>query len=111
MAVNKTSALLAIVLLAVLCGVPRETEAAKLAISWPKWFWCFPDCVIGETCFYRVYRYCRRELPWVIPLNCVCVGLDWCDLTHITPLDRYGLPPSPPHGKFLEEVKETISTN
>ncbi|CAA7388272.1 unnamed protein product [Spirodela intermedia] len=67
---------------------PREAEAnadevAFAQIKWPKWFWCFPECVFGETCFFHVYDMCFDVDPkagWVI---CMLVALDWCDINHI----------------------------
>ncbi|PKA49164.1 hypothetical protein AXF42_Ash010849 [Apostasia shenzhenica] len=63
-----------------------SSSGTKIHLSWPKWFWCFPDCVIGETCFLRVYRFCRSHLPDAIVLNCILVALDWCDIMNPNPV-------------------------
>ncbi|KAL0906393.1 hypothetical protein M5K25_024884 [Dendrobium thyrsiflorum] len=102
---SKTSAILVMVLFAMISSLPREAESAKLTISWPKWFWCFPECVFGKTCFMKVHEYCRNELPHTSLLNCIVVALEWCDIEFFSVNDLV-LPPSPPSANSLNGANE-----
>ncbi|KAK8914079.1 hypothetical protein KSP39_PZI023744 [Platanthera zijinensis] len=80
----------------------RQAEAAKLAISWPKFDWCFPDCIIGETCFFHVWRYCKRILPNVTLFNCIVIAIEWCDIEIRFDVNKVlYMPPSPPQPALL----------
>lgn len=92
---SKTSVVLLMVVFAMIASLPREAEAGKLTISWPKWFWCFPECVVGQSCFYKVHQFCRNEIPDASLLNCVVVALEWCDIENFFINDMV-IPPSPP---------------
>lgn len=76
------------VLLLLATALTREAEAttdevAAMQIKWPNWFWCFPECVFRETCFFHVYNLCFDVDPNAGWLVCMLVALDWCDINHI----------------------------
>lgn len=89
----KVSTVLLMVVFAMTLSIPREAEAGKLTIAWPKWFWCFPECVVGESCFYKVHKYCRSEIPDASLLNCIVVALEWCDFQNFFINDMVLPPP------------------
>ncbi|KAH0449876.1 hypothetical protein IEQ34_020568 [Dendrobium chrysotoxum] len=102
---SKTSALLIMVVFAMISSLPREVESSKLTISWPKWFWCFPECVFGKTCFMNVHEYCRNELPNTSLLNCIVVALEWCDIEFFS-INDLVLPPPPPRADSFNGANE-----
>ncbi|PKU74550.1 hypothetical protein MA16_Dca003753 [Dendrobium catenatum] len=105
---SKTSALLLMVVFAMISSLPREAESSKLTISWPKWFWCFPECVVGKTCFMKVHEFCRHELPDVSVLNCILVALEWCDIMFFD-LNKMVIPPYPPSANSLNDNESVFS--
>ncbi|PKU59228.1 hypothetical protein MA16_Dca022590 [Dendrobium catenatum] len=86
------------VVFSMISSLPRDAESAKIPEIWPKWYWCFPDCVIGQTCFHRITQYCKHEMPFVSLLNCMVLALEWCDLNNFS-INQLVPPPPPPTAK------------
>ncbi|CAA6675516.1 unnamed protein product [Spirodela intermedia] len=59
-----------------------RSAACMIVLKW-FWFWCFPECVFGETCFFHDYNFCFDVDPIARWLVCILVALEWCDINHI----------------------------
>ncbi|KAH0466377.1 hypothetical protein IEQ34_006480 [Dendrobium chrysotoxum] len=103
---SKTSVLLLMVAFSMISSLPRDAESAKIPIIWPGWYWCFPYCVIGETCFSRMTKYCSYEMPYVSLVNCMVVALEWCDLNQFS-INQLVPSPPPPTAKSYNGTNKT----